>query len=236
MVTELGLSGKALLLYALIYGFSQDKGCGYSGRQDYLMEWLQCTRQSITNIMGKLVQQGLIAREQSETGAVIYRTTPCKKTLHEVKKVDMACQKTLPEEVKKLDVGCQKTLHPTIYNTTDNTIYNHSCSRGTETSTAAPTVEEVAAYCRERGNAIDANRFVDYYAVSGWKLRGKPIEDWRALIRLWEQNGRANKAAPGAETSAAGNDGNGKSDGEASKPSFDTDDFWAAALRKSYGG
>lgn len=229
MVTELGLSGKALLLYALIYGFSQSGDGGYSGRQDYLMEWLQCTRQSITNIMGKLVQQGLIARVQSETGAVIYRTTPCKKTLHEVKKVDMACQKTLPEEVKKLDVECQKTLHPTIYNTTDNTIYNYSCSREPETTTP-PTVEEVAAYCRERGNDIDANRFVDYYAVAGWKLKGKPIEDWRALIRLWEQNGRVNKAAPVAGNDSASG-GNGNADG-----SFCTDDFWAAAIKKSYGG
>lgn len=232
MVTELGLSGKALLLYALIHGFSQDKSGGYSGRQDYLMEWLGCTRQSITNIMGKLVQQGLIARVQSETGAVIYQTTPCKKTLHEVKNVDMARQKTLPEEVKKLDIECQKTLHPTIYNNTDNTIYNYSCSRGPETPTPPTTTEEVEAYCRERGNDIDARRFVDYYAVSGWKRGGKPIEDWRALIRLWEQNGRANKAAPVTETSAAGNGTNG----EAAKNSFDTDDFWAAALKKSYGG
>ena len=147
----------------------------------------------------------------------------------------MARQKTLPEEVKKLDIECQKTLHPTIYNNTDNTIYNYSCSRGPETPTpptTPPKVEEVEAYCRERGNDIDARRFVDYYAVSGWKLRGKPIEDWRALIRLWEQNGRANKAAPVTETSAAGNGTNG----EAAKNSFDTDDFWAAALKKSYGG
>lgn len=231
MVTELGLSGKALLLYALIHGFSQDNGGGYSGRQDYLMEWLGCTRQSITNIMGKLIQQGLITREQSETGAVIYRTTPRQKILPEVKKVDMARQKILPEEVKKFDVECQKTLHPTIYNNTDNTMYNYSCSRGTETP-PPPTTEEVEAYCRERGNDIDARRFVDYYAVSGWKRGGKPIEDWRALIRLWEQNGRANKAAPVTGTSAAGNGTNG----EAAKNSFDTDDFWAAALKKSYGG
>ena len=232
MVTELGLSGKALLLYALIYGFSQDKSGGYSGRQDYLMEWLGCTRQSITNIMGKLVQQGLIARVQSETGAVIYRTTPCKKTLHEVKKVDMACQKTLPEEVKKLDVECQKTLHPTIYNNTDNTMYNYSCSRGTETP--PPTTEEVEAYCRERGNDIDARRFVDYYAVSGWKRGGKPIEDWRALIRLWEQNGRANKNTA-AGTVGSGGDGS-KTGNDASNSSFDLEDFWAAAVKKSYGG
>ena len=155
---------------------------------------------------------------------------------HDVSKTNMPCSKMKHEDVSKTNTPCFKNEHPTIYNNTDNTIYNYSCSRGPETPPTPPKVEEVEAYCRERGNDIDARRFVDYYAVSGWKLRGKPIEDWRALIRLWEQNGRTNKAAPGAETSAAGNDGNAKSDGKASETSFDTDDFWAAAVKKSYGG
>lgn len=52
----------------------------------------------------------------------------------------------------------------------------------------APSVDEVAAYCRERGNAVDAQRFVDFYAASGW-MRGKtPIRDWKACVRTWERN------------------------------------------------
>ena len=51
-----------------------------------------------------------------------------------------------------------------------------------------PSVDEVAAYCRERGNAVDAQRFVDFYAASGW-MRGKtPIRDWKACVRTWERN------------------------------------------------
>ena len=51
-----------------------------------------------------------------------------------------------------------------------------------------PTVDEVAAYCRERRNAVDAQRFVDFYAASGW-MRGKtPVKDWKACVRTWEQN------------------------------------------------
>lgn len=51
-----------------------------------------------------------------------------------------------------------------------------------------PTVDEVAAYCRERGNAVDAQRFVDFYTASGW-MRGKtPVKDWKACVRTWEQN------------------------------------------------
>lgn len=51
-----------------------------------------------------------------------------------------------------------------------------------------PTAQEVAAYCRERGNNIDAQRFVDYYEANGWvQGRGKPIRDWRAAVRTWEK-------------------------------------------------
>lgn len=236
MVTELGLSGKALLLYALIHGFSQDKSGGYSGRQDYLMEWLGCSRTALYRSIQELKKQGILQEYVAENGQQVLCTTrqPCSKMKHDVSKTNMPCSKMKHEDVSKTNTPCFKNEHPTIYNNTDNTIYNYSCSRGPETPPppTPPKVEEVEAYCRERGNDIDARRFVDYYAVSGWKRGGKPIEDWRALIRLWEQNGRANKAAPVTETSAAGNGTNG----EAAKNSFDTDDFWAAALKKSYGG
>lgn len=50
-----------------------------------------------------------------------------------------------------------------------------------------PTVAEVRAYCQERQNAVDAQRFVDYYTANGWTQgRGKPIKDWRAAVRTWE--------------------------------------------------
>ena len=51
-----------------------------------------------------------------------------------------------------------------------------------------PTLEEVQDYCQERGNAVDAQRFFDYYTANGWTQgRGKPIKDWRAAVRLWEK-------------------------------------------------
>ena len=47
-----------------------------------------------------------------------------------------------------------------------------------------PTVEEVYQYCKERHNGIDAQLFVDYYTARAWK----GIDDWRALVRTWENN------------------------------------------------
>ena len=53
-----------------------------------------------------------------------------------------------------------------------------------------PTVEEVAAYCKERGNGIDPEYFVDYQTARNWVLsNGKKMQDWKATIRTWEKNG-----------------------------------------------
>ena len=50
-----------------------------------------------------------------------------------------------------------------------------------------PTVEEIAAYCKERCNSINADAFYNFYEANGWiQGKGKPIRDWKACIRTWE--------------------------------------------------
>lgn len=51
-----------------------------------------------------------------------------------------------------------------------------------------PTVEEVSEYCKERGNAVDPQRFVDYYESNGWMRGNTKIKDWKACVRTWERN------------------------------------------------
>lgn len=51
-----------------------------------------------------------------------------------------------------------------------------------------PTVEEVAAYCRERDNKVDASRFVDFYTTKGWMVGKNKMKDWKSAVRTWERN------------------------------------------------
>ena len=53
-------------------------------------------------------------------------------------------------------------------------------------SIETPTLEEVKAYCKERGTDVDADRFFNYYEARGWKTKNEPIRDWKALFRTWE--------------------------------------------------
>ncbi len=51
-----------------------------------------------------------------------------------------------------------------------------------------PTLEEVKAYCQERKNKVDPERFVDYYTAKGWKIGKQSMKDWKAAVRTWEKN------------------------------------------------
>ena len=51
-----------------------------------------------------------------------------------------------------------------------------------------PPVEEVAAYCRERNNRVDASRFVDFYTTKGWMVGKNKMKDWQSAVRTWERN------------------------------------------------
>ena len=54
-----------------------------------------------------------------------------------------------------------------------------------------PSIEEVAAYCQERGNGVDAARFVDFYSSKGWMVGKSRMKDWKAAVRNWERSGDA---------------------------------------------
>lgn len=57
---------------------------------------------------------------------------------------------------------------------------------GGEAPFLPPSEAEVQSYCRERKNAVDAGRFVNFYAAKGWRIGREPMRDWKAAVRAWE--------------------------------------------------
>jgi hypothetical protein len=53
-----------------------------------------------------------------------------------------------------------------------------------------PTVDEVAAYCRERCNSVVAQVWHDFYESKGWMIGKNKMKDWKAAVRTWEKNDR----------------------------------------------
>lgn len=58
-----------------------------------------------------------------------------------------------------------------------------------------PTLDEIRAYCNERGNTIDAEQFYDFYSAKNWMIGKNKMKDYKACIRTWEKNAKE-KAKP----------------------------------------
>lgn len=54
----------------------------------------------------------------------------------------------------------------------------------------APGAQEVTAYCLQRQNGVDPQRFVDYYTANGWMVGRNKMKDWKAAVRAWERKER----------------------------------------------
>ena len=48
-----------------------------------------------------------------------------------------------------------------------------------------PTVEDVRSYCKAKGYAIDAARFVSYYESNGWRVGKNAMKSWQAAVQGW---------------------------------------------------
>lgn len=80
-----------------------------------------------------------------------------------------------------------------------------------------PTIEEVRAYCEERGGKVDPERWYAYYQSNGWRVGRSSMKDWKASVRLWESY-----------------DSRPSDSREPAAVSFDVNEFFADAVRNSY--
>ena len=78
MRTELDLKGNDLLIYAIIYGFSQTSEQKFTGSLQYLADWCGATKQGVQKNLKSLMDKGLIKKEVEKKGVyniVAYYTT-----------------------------------------------------------------------------------------------------------------------------------------------------------------
>ena len=72
MITELGLKGSELIIYAVIFGFSQDGSTMYTGSAQYLADWTNTTKQSVFKVLKSLTDRKLIIRHEETRNGVMF--------------------------------------------------------------------------------------------------------------------------------------------------------------------
>ena len=64
MVEELKLKGNELLVYAIIFGFSQEDNQKFNGSLQYLADWTNSTKQGVVKNLKSLIEKGYIIKEE----------------------------------------------------------------------------------------------------------------------------------------------------------------------------
>ena len=60
-----------------------------------------------------------------------------------------------------------------------------------------PTVEEIAAFCKEKKYTVNAQQFFNYYESNGWKIGRNAMKSWQAAVQNWNARDKANNKAAG---------------------------------------
>lgn len=116
-----------------------------------------------------------------------FHETTCLAEKAQIQTTDSKIYELLPSG-NKLDTPCIRTVSDLEAQIRlDKTRKEEKARAPSSRRFTPPSVDEVAAYCRERGNGVDAQRFVDFYASKGWKVGSSGMKDWRAAVRNWER-------------------------------------------------
>lgn len=100
MVTELGLKGNELIIYALIYGFSQAENQVFSGSLQYLADWTNCTKQGVIKTLKSLIEKGYIVKNEKLINSVKFCEYYATKFNGVLNKVEYPIKQSLPNNIK----------------------------------------------------------------------------------------------------------------------------------------
>ena len=212
MTERLQLSGTELLLYALVYNFSQDgNGCFY-GSNDYAAKKVGCTRVNVNDKLSRLVKRGLLSRSYgSHNGKP---TIDYVAIVPEVCQDSIQCKGSLQQLSIELTPDCDESLH-------NNKVDNLNDNQNTVTTSRAKKVELIQYAEFVSMTADEHQKLVDefgetdtasliqildnYKGSSGKKYKSdyRAIRSW-CVERLEEQKRRVNQARFGLNGSYSG--------------------------------
>lgn len=123
MINRLNLKGNELLVYAIIYGFSQDEKSRFTGSLQYLADWTNSSKQGVMKNLKSLADKGYIEKTDRMINGVKfceYHTTELNGVLNNVE-----------QGMKQSLIGGIKHSLPNnidinnIKNNIDDNIYSH---------------------------------------------------------------------------------------------------------------
>ena len=169
-------------LYALLYSLGGKKE-GASCTIQYLADRLNITSRWVQKTLIELQQDGYVTVEYvAGKRSIFHTTTPEQSFTPEQSDTPEQSFTTTPEQSFTPDTLLLSDKRIQIKDNREN---KEAASK--KSKFQKPTIEQIAAYCQERQNGIDAEAFFYFYESKGWLVGKTPMKDWQAAVRTWEQ-------------------------------------------------
>ena len=178
MRNELGLKGNELLVYAIIYGFSQDNESWFTSSHQYISEWIGITRRGIINILNKLLESEVIIKEEVYINNIKF----CKY------RANLEMLET-SQGMKKVHRGYEKSSHNNTENNKENIIDKSIIQKKVKKFTK-PSIKELKEYCEYLNYPDYSEAFYDFYESKDWYVGKNKMKCWKASIRNWNRNNK----------------------------------------------
>lgn len=117
MINDLNLSSNELILYALIYGFSQDGESEFYGSLNYVSTALNCSKPTAIKCLNSLVTKNLIFKTQNSINGIVYSKYAANVNYFNGSKETLL--------VKNNELGSKETLRGSKETLHNNNIYNN---------------------------------------------------------------------------------------------------------------
>lgn len=156
----------------------------------------QMIRIAFSNIKDYLDKDGKIYEERCKRGRENGKFGGRPRKEKETDKTNIGLQK--PKETQQTNIRCVSESDSVSESESDSVSVSDVCIADKPQKKRAsrftpPSVEEVRAYCFERGNNVDPERFVDFYESKGWTVGKNRMRDWKAAVRNWERTNNDNR-------------------------------------------
>lgn len=212
MVRDLQLKGNELLVYAIIYGFSQAESQVFNGSLQYLADWTNSTKQGVIKCLKSLVEKEYIQKTEKIINGVKFCEYYATNLTTVLNKIEYPVENSLTD-------GIQHSLPNNIgFNNLKDNIAEREKPRAQkhkkgEYGHVLLTDEQEDKLIEEYGEIVTAKAIVildEYIEMKGYKAKNHYL-----AIKKWVIDAVKER--------------------EPKQGSFDTDDFYEAALRKACG-
>lgn len=195
------------------YYFANDNE--FTCEYDVLIEDTCLTEYRLRNALKNLQNYNLVIVEKKGLPAKNHYKLNAS-VLIELLQDDVECQRTSGVKFdttrdNKNNSTCDSNFDTTkyIYNNNKNLDKNNkenytNNSIVKEKRFAKPTLEDVIAYCEEKRNGVDPEKWFNYYESNGWKVGKNSMKNWKACVNTWARQNFGNNNATSNETTDKG--------------------------------